>query len=80
MTLFNLMAKYHFSAKFSDSTFSYHGEFNTVLKDTADIVKKAKIEFKRKCEVWQKNPALVARFEIYRYSDEGEQQVFEFGA
>jgi len=74
------MAKYHFSSKFSDSTFSYHGEFDTVLKDTADIVKKAKIEFKHKCEDWQKDPALVARFEIYYYNDEVEQIVFEYGA
>ena len=74
------MAKYHFSAKFSDSTFSYHGEFDTVLKAEADIVKKAKIEFKKKCETWNKNSALVVKFEIYFFTDDGEKNIFEFGS
>lgn len=74
------MSKYHFSAKFSDSTFSYHGEFNTVLKDTSDIVKKAKIEFKRKCDGWNIDPAKVVKFDVYFYTDNGERVIFEYAS
>ena len=74
------MSKYHFSAKFKDSILSYHGEFDTVLKDVADIVKKAKIEFKKKCEAWNMNPSQVVKFEIYFYTFEGEQKIFEYAS
>ena len=74
------MAKYHFSAKFSDSDLAYHGEFETVLKTEADILKKAKIEFKKKCETWNKIPEIVFRFEIYKFTGNEEETLFEFNA
>ena len=70
--------KYHFSAKFSDSELSYHGEFDTVLKDVDDIVKKAKIEFKQKCKVWNIDHTKVVKFDVYFYTSEWEQKIFEY--
>lgn len=59
------MKKYHFSAKFKGSSWSYHGEFITGYTDL-DIIKKfAKKTLAEKLPNWKKQEIDLTEFEIY---------------
>lgn len=75
------MKTYHFSARFSDSEWNYHGTFLTSFTDQSDIVKRAKIAVSEKLEGWNKQAKDMTSFEVYFFDDDGKEvNVFYFRA
>ena len=80
------MITIHFSAKFKDRDFSFHGEKHFPASCEAEInpniesvVKAMKSKLKEKCKVWNIDPTSVISFDVYHYNDNGEQVVWEWG-
>ena len=65
---------YHFSAKFDDSEWSYHGQFESDVFDLS----LAKIKLAEKMQVWIKRPEQLTSFEVYTFEDEKENQIFKW--
>lgn len=73
------MTIFHFSVKFAGSEMTYHGDFASAFVKVEDIKKKAKTVLIDKLEVWQKQAKDVVFFEIYRYSDSGNEiQIYKW--
>ena len=67
------MKTYHFSARFSDSQWNYHGTFLTSFTEQSDIVNRAKIAVSEKLAGWHKQAKDMVFFEVYCFDDTGKE-------
>jgi len=73
------MKTYHFSCRFSNSDWNYHGIFLTSFTEKSDIVNRAKIAVTEKLVGWKKNAKDMIFFEVYYFDDDGKEvNIFSF--
>ena len=67
------MKTYHFSCRFRDSDWNYHGVFITSFVDTSEIVKRAKVAVSGKLPDWHKQAKDMTKFEVYHFDENGKE-------
>lgn len=80
-----MIMDFHFSAKFNDREFVYHGCF-FIKKITPDFISKflkniidiAKIELAKKCKTWEIDLKNISSFEIYYFKNGSEINIFNW--
>lgn len=72
------MKEYHYSVRFADSDFIYHGVFTTAFMQQKDIIAKARQALTAKLDRWDKDPKEIEFFEIYIFENEIEKQIFRY--
>ena len=56
------MKEYHYSVRFTDSDFIYHGVFTTAFMQQKDIIAKARQALTVKLNRWEKDPKEIEFF------------------